>query len=112
MKAEWLESAPCNTRVPSSNPAHDTLQKEYLCKANKATYTLISQSNSIYIVVPLWYHINTPQVEFDPPVAGDQYYYGMPMRPKPPRLDFLTLYNDEICDEKWLHSKSRIFVLS
>ena len=28
-----------------------------------------------------------PQVGFDSPVAGDQYYYQMPIRPKPPWLD-------------------------
>ena len=28
--AEWLESAPCNTRLPSSNPAQAPLQKSNL----------------------------------------------------------------------------------
>ena len=28
--AEWLEKAPCNTRLPSSNPAQATLQKSNL----------------------------------------------------------------------------------
>ena len=30
--AEWLELAPCNTRVPSLNPSRATLQKSNMFK--------------------------------------------------------------------------------
>ena len=38
--AEWLESAPCNTRVTSSNPARATLQK-----SNTFEITLLAEDH-------------------------------------------------------------------
>ena len=39
--------------------------------------------------------VESLQAGFDSPVAGDQYYYRMPIRPKPPRLDFRLLTAQE-----------------
>ena len=38
--AEWLESAPCNTRVPSLNPAGAALQK-----SNMFEITLVAEDH-------------------------------------------------------------------
>ena len=44
--AEWLESAPCNTRLPSSNPAQAPLQK-----SNLFEITLMAEDHELNIGV-------------------------------------------------------------